>query len=78
MYTLKDGTVLTYYSQVALTASSKPAEIDVVILDSLRADEEENLLRLLIIACRCLGLCIVKVEAIIIEEVALLEERRRE
>lgn len=59
------------------TASSQPAEVDIVIPDCLRVDEEENFLCLCIATCRCLGLCIVEVEYIIIEVIALGDERGR-
>ena len=57
-----------------LTASGQPADVDVVALDLLVVDQQEHLLRLLVVARGCLGLRKVEVEHVVIEEVALFSQ----
>ena len=54
-----------------LTASCQPAEVDIVIFDLLRVDEQKDLFCLLKVSCGRLCLSVVEVEHIIIEVVAL-------
>ena len=51
-----------------LTASCQPAEVDIVIFNLLRVDEQKDLFCLLKVSCGCLCLSVVEVEHIIIEE----------
>ena len=56
-----------------LTASGKPAEVDVVIANGLRVYEEKHIFSLGVGAGGCLGLCVVDIELIVVEEIALPE-----
>ena len=56
---------------VQLTAAGQPANVNIIAPDLLRANQEKNFFSLLEVACGSLGLCIVEVEDVIIEEVAL-------
>lgn len=58
-----------------LTAASQPAEVDIVTLEPLRIDKKKDFLCLSEVARGCLGLCVVEVEHIIVEEVALQRVR---